>query len=72
MAGKRSGMHQLYAGKGEARSAPLTVVDVVGEGRVLTFVSETFGQEPKIHFLPGTRQNLAHTLYSLPPARPAR
>jgi hypothetical protein len=72
MAGKRSGMHQLYAGKGAARSAPLTVVDVVGEGRLLTFVSEIPGQEPKIHFMPGSRQNLAHTLYSPPPGRPTR
>jgi hypothetical protein len=43
-----------------------------GRGRVLTFVSETPGQEPEIHFMPGTRQNLAHTVYSPPPVRPAR
>lgn len=64
MAGKRSGSHQLYAATAGDRSTPLTVIDIVGEGRVLTFVSDAPGEEPKIHCLPGTRQNLVHTLYS--------
>lgn len=61
MAAPRSGMHQLYASSGEGRrSSPITVVDVVREGRVLTYVSG----ESMINFLPGTRENLIDTLYA--------
>jgi hypothetical protein len=43
----------------------LTVVDVAGEGRVLTFVSQAPREEPKINFISGTRENLVRTLNSL-------
>lgn len=58
MAAPRLGMHQLYAGSG----APATVLDISGEGRVITFVSQAPREEPKIHFLPGTREHLIGTL----------
>lgn len=58
MAAPRLGLHQLYAGN----SAPVTVVDVAGEGRVLTFVSQAPREEAKVNFLPGTREHLVGTL----------
>ncbi|HJQ48211.1 MAG TPA: ESX secretion-associated protein EspG [Amycolatopsis sp.] len=54
MAAPRLGLHQLYAGK----SDPVTVVDVAGEGRVITFVTQAPREEAKVHFLPGTREQL--------------
>ncbi|HVW40282.1 MAG TPA: ESX secretion-associated protein EspG [Amycolatopsis sp.] len=54
MAAPRLGMHQLYAGDAE----PVTIVDVAGEGRVITFVTQAPREEPKVHFLPGTREHL--------------
>ena len=58
MAGRRLGLHQLYAGSG----SPVTVVDVAGEGRILSFVSQAPRDEPKIHFFPGTREHLVGAL----------
>jgi hypothetical protein len=58
MAAPRLGLHQVYAGDG----APVTIVDVAAEGRVLTFGSQAPGEEPKINFVPGTREYLIGTL----------
>lgn len=54
MAAPRLGLHQLYVGD----RAPVTVVDVAGEGRVVTFVSQAPQAEPKVNFVPGTREYL--------------
>jgi hypothetical protein len=65
MAAQRSGIHQLYAGNGHGRrSSPITVVDVIGEGRVLTYVSAPPREEPRINFLPGTKHNIVGALYN--------
>jgi hypothetical protein len=61
MAGRRSGIHQLYVAHNGERSSPVTVVDVVGEGRVLTFQS-TAGGELLLEFYPGSRENLVAVL----------
>ena len=58
MAAPRLGLHQLYAGKDD----PVTVIDVAGEGRVITFVTTAPREEPKVHFLPGTRDHLVGAL----------
>lgn len=54
MAAPRLGVHQLYVGEG----APVTIVDVAGEGRVVTFLSQAPREEPKVNFVPGTREYL--------------
>jgi hypothetical protein len=59
---KRAGAHQFYVHKGTSRSSPVSIVDIVGEGRLLTFFSEMPGQETQLNFLPGTRQNLMQTM----------
>lgn len=61
---KRAGAHQFYVHKGTSRSSPLSVVDIMGEGRLLTFLSAVPGQETQLNFLPGTRQNVVQSLYS--------
>ncbi|WP_020670551.1 ESX secretion-associated protein EspG [Amycolatopsis nigrescens] len=65
MSAKRSGSHQFYAATGDRRSAPLTVLDLTGRGRVLTFQTERPGAPATIHCLPGSRQNLLEKLHSL-------
>ncbi|MFE0028778.1 ESX secretion-associated protein EspG [Amycolatopsis sp. NPDC059021] len=63
MAGRRSGIHQLYVGNGAGRrSTPVTVVDVVGEGRVIALVSENLGDEPMLTFLAASRAALIDVL----------
>lgn len=68
--GQRSGVHQFYATSAGRRSAPLSVLDVIGEGRVLTYVSQPAGGEPNITAIPGSTRNLAESLYGArPPLR---
>jgi hypothetical protein len=61
---KRAGAHQFYVHKGTARSSPVTIVDIMGEGRLLSFMTDAPGQETQLNFLPGTRQNIMQTMYS--------
>jgi hypothetical protein len=62
-AGKRSGLHQFYATKAGRRSTPLTVLDILGEGRLLTYVFERPHEDSMVSFQPGTRENLTRALY---------
>jgi len=62
MAARRTGLHQCYAVNRGSRSAPITVVDVAGTGRVLTYVYP--GRERMVSFQPGTRGALTEVLYA--------
>ncbi|MCR6489528.1 ESX secretion-associated protein EspG [Amycolatopsis sp. OK19-0408] len=62
MAARRTGLHQCYAVNRGSRSAPITAVDVAGEGRVLTYVYP--GRERMVSFQPGTRGALVDVLYA--------
>ena len=42
----------------------LTAIDVAGASRVLTYVFRDRNGEPMVSFQPGTRENLAETLYA--------
>ncbi|MEC3974657.1 ESX secretion-associated protein EspG [Amycolatopsis sp. H20-H5] len=64
MAAKRAGLHQCYAVNEGRRSAPLTAIDILGTGRVLTYVIQPPNGEPVVSFQPGTRENLARSLYA--------
>ncbi|WP_328613224.1 ESX secretion-associated protein EspG [Amycolatopsis sp. NBC_00355] len=62
MAAKRTGLHQCYAVNGGSRSAPITAVDALGVGRVLTYAFP--GRERMVSFQPGTRAALVDVLYA--------
>jgi hypothetical protein len=66
MAGQRSGAHQLYASiTGEAgvrRSKPLTALDIIDRGRVLTFRSTRPGEGSHICCMAGSRHNIVNSL----------
>jgi hypothetical protein len=62
MAAKRTGLHQCYAVNRGMRSAPITAVDALGFGRVLTYVFP--GRERMVSFQPGTRAALTDVLYA--------
>jgi hypothetical protein len=62
----RDAAHQLYAATHDGaglrfRSTPLSVLDLTGRGRVLTFVEHT-GREAWVNVLPGHRANLVEAL----------
>jgi hypothetical protein len=62
MAAKRTGLHQCYAVGRGTRSAPITAVDALGFGRVLTYVFP--GRERMVSFQPGTHAVLTDVLYA--------
>lgn len=63
----RAGMHQLYvAGRDRVgqrrRGRPVTVIDLVEGGRVVTYVVRPPNSEPVLHCRPGTRHALLGAL----------
>jgi hypothetical protein len=60
MAAKRTGLHQCYAVNHGSRSAPITAVDALGVGRVLTYAFP--GRERMVSIQPGTRAALVDVL----------
>ncbi|RJQ82745.1 ESX secretion-associated protein EspG [Amycolatopsis panacis] len=67
MRAERAAIHQLYiairARTGErARSAPLSAIDLVGRGRVLSFVTDGPDGAPQVTLRPGHRARLAAAL----------
>ncbi|WP_158882166.1 ESX secretion-associated protein EspG [Amycolatopsis anabasis] len=69
MRARRTGQHPLHAAKrtrggGRVRGPQLTVVDVAGQGRVLTSLVESPGAEPRITCVPGTPEALVGALNS--------
>lgn len=63
---KRAAVYQLYTAKrsgGPARKrvGPYAMIDIIDQGRVLTFVSAE-GAEPMIQCLPGSRDNVVKAL----------
>ncbi|MFO7194332.1 MULTISPECIES: ESX secretion-associated protein EspG [Thermocrispum] len=66
MRAKREAIFQVYTakrsgGSGRKKVGPYAVVDIVDEGRVVTFVDES-GAEPTIKCLPGGRDDLVKVL----------
>ncbi|MFD2416428.1 ESX secretion-associated protein EspG [Amycolatopsis pigmentata] len=63
----RSGTHQLYsAGRDRTgqrrRGRPITVIDLLETGRVLTYVTQSPNSEPMLHCAAGTRRALTSLL----------
>lgn len=63
----RSGTHQLYAAGRDRtgqrrRGRPITVIDLVETGRVLTHVTQPPDGEPVLHCAPGSRRALTSLL----------
>lgn len=63
----RAGMHQLYAAERDRsgqrrRGRPITVIDLVEGGRILTYVGQPPNGEPVLHCVPGTRHAIVSTL----------
>ncbi|MGA6165508.1 ESX secretion-associated protein EspG [Amycolatopsis magusensis] len=66
---RRTGVHKLHAarpdrGGSRRRSAPLTVLDLAGRGRVMTFVTEGKGAEPQLTCAPGGPEALVRHLHA--------
>lgn len=66
MQAKRDAIYQMYtarrsSGPQRKRVGPYATIDIVDEGRVLTFVTEE-GAEPMIQCLPGSKSNLVKVL----------
>lgn len=66
---RQAGTHTLYTATSASdgsrmRSSPLTVIDLEGRGRVLTFLSDTASDDPTINCVPGTPESVANTLES--------
>ncbi|AXB45559.1 ESX secretion-associated protein EspG [Amycolatopsis albispora] len=64
---RRTGVHKLHAarpdrGGSRRRSSPLTVLDLAGRGRVMTFVTEEKGAEPQVSCVPGTPEAMVRQL----------
>lgn len=63
---KRTAVLQMYTAKraggpSRKRVGPYAMIDIIGQGRVLTFVAEE-GSEPVIKCLPGSKDNLVKAL----------
>lgn len=66
---RRSGVHQLYAGRlpgtgAAVNSRPLTAIDLAGEGRILTYVDFPPDEEPQVSCVPGDWDTLVGALLS--------
>ncbi|QFU85861.1 ESX secretion-associated protein EspG [Amycolatopsis sp. YIM 10] len=66
---RRTGVHKLHAarpdrGGSRRRSAPLTVLDLAGRGRVMTFVTEDKGAEPQVNCASGTPEAMVRHLHA--------
>lgn len=63
---RRAAVYQLYTAKrsggpNRKRVGPYAMIDIIDEGRVLTFVSDA-GAEPMIQCVPGSKDNLVKAL----------